>query len=72
MERSKVLSKKEVEQLLKEDGNILRYATIQGKVYVQDKNWNKLGAVRFDTFLKMKLKKVRSVSYTDNFYKLES
>lgn len=64
----KVLNKKEIEQLL-DEGNILRYATIQGKVYIQDKEWNKLGAVRFETYLQI-VKGLKSIkgTWADNMY----
>jgi hypothetical protein len=49
----KVLNKKDISSLLKE-GHILQYITIAGKVYIIDKdNYDRLGSVRFDTYLKL-------------------
>jgi len=71
MERLKVLNRQEIEKALQE-GKFLRYATIYGKVYIQDKNWKILGAVRFETFLKLKgLKKVKTSSVIDEVYERE-
>lgn len=75
MDKLKVLNKRKIMALLKE-GMILRYDTIHGKVYVQDKDWNKLGAVRFDTFLNvregMKLVRLKGRSYTDDLYTIDT
>lgn len=68
-ERLITLNKRRIDQLL-DEGNLLRYDSIQAKVYIVDQNWNKLGAVRFDTYLRMvkSLKKVKTSSTLHELY----
>lgn len=75
MLRLKVLNTNEINDLLN-DGKILRYATVYGKVYIQDKDWNILGAVKFDTYLKMlrekKIVPLKSYSPIDVLYVIDT
>lgn len=66
----KVLNRKEIEELLFSDwGYSLCYDTFNQKVYIYDNDYKKVGYVRFDTFLKINMKKFHSIKKScDNEY----
>lgn len=64
--RLKVLNKQTILQLLKE-GNIIKYNTLSAKVYLLDKEKNMIGAVQFNTYLKLKLKEINNKAYYYSF-----
>ena len=65
----KVLNKKEIGEML-DKGYAMRYDSIYAKAYMQDNAGVILGAVRFDTFLKMVRQLVKvDVTFTYELYK---
>jgi hypothetical protein len=68
-ERLPTLNKRRIDQLL-DEGNLLRYDSIPAKVYIVDQNWKLIGAVRFDTYLRIVkgLKKIKTSSTLHELY----
>ena len=71
--RKKVLNKKEIDDLLKQ-GHFVKWSSIWAYASIVDKTTGKeFGTIRFDTYLKMTLKKIKTpfYSYGDDFYTAE-